>query len=69
MKIANLSAIMIVRDGFLFRTKAITKKLERPMAALEMALEGKACSKSFLGQALADLECLGLMAGAKKRRE
>ena len=67
MKITNLSAILIVRDGFLFRSKAISKKLERPIAAIEMAMGGKKLPKTFLEQALADLEYLNFMAGAHKK--
>lgn len=67
MKIANFNAILIVRDGFLFRSKAISKKLERPIAAIEMAMGGKKLPKVFLEQALADLEYLNFMAGAHKK--
>jgi hypothetical protein len=70
MKIKNLSAIIIVRDGQIFRADAITKKLERPIAAIEMIKNGKQLPGIFLEQVLSDLEYLNFMAGAmKKRRE
>jgi hypothetical protein len=69
MKIENLSAIMIVREGFLFRARAITKKLERPMMAIEMALDGKKLPKVLLEQAWSDLQCLNSMAGPPKKNQ
>jgi len=69
MKIKNLSAIIIVRDGQIFRADAITKKLVKPIAAVEMLLTGKQLPKTFLEQVLEDLEYLNYMAGALKKDE
>ncbi|MDE2028277.1 MAG: hypothetical protein KGJ11_07025 [Candidatus Omnitrophica bacterium] len=67
MKLGNVSAILIVREGFVFRAKSISKKLERPIAAMEMAISGRRLPKEFLEQALADLEYLNFMSGAHKK--
>jgi hypothetical protein len=67
MKIKNLSAILIVRDGQIFRADAITKKLVKPIAAIEMLLTGKQLPKIFLEQVLADLEYLNFMASTLKK--
>ena len=67
MKIRNLSAIIVVRDGQIFKADAITRKLEKPIAAVEMLLTGKQLPKVFLEQVLADLEYLDYMVGALKK--
>lgn len=60
MRIEKLSAIIIVRDGQIFRAEAIIKKLE-------MLMTGKQLPKIFLEQVLSDLEYLNYMAGALKK--
>ena len=68
MRITNRSMILIVKDGQIFRANTISKRLEKPIAGVEMLLKGKQLPKIFLEQVLADLEYLKYMADAIKKQ-